>query len=57
MCAAVIEIDMNALEFIEAINECLGSTGVKFHLSELKDLVMDQISRAETLDRLSGKFF
>ena len=57
MCAAVNEIDMSALEFIEAINERLGSTGVKFHLSELKGLVMDQLNRAETLDQLSGKMF
>lgn len=57
MCAAVNEIDMSALESIEAINERLGSTGVKLHLSELKGPVMDQLKRTEILVQLSGKFF
>jgi SulP family sulfate permease len=43
MCPAVNEIDMSALESLEAINERLKSSGVTFHLSEVKGPVMDRL--------------
>jgi SulP family sulfate permease len=57
MCSAVNEIDMSALESIEAINERLRSTGVTLHLSEVKGPVMDQLIRASILEHLSGRVF
>jgi len=57
MCPAVNEIDMSALESLEAINERLAALGVKFHLSEIKGPVMDRLRRAHFLDDLTGKVF
>ena len=36
MCSAVNEIDMSALESLEAINHRLRDLGIKLHLSEVK---------------------
>jgi MFS superfamily sulfate permease-like transporter len=49
MCPAVNEIDMSALESLEAINERLKSLGVTFHLSEVKGPVMDRLRRGDFL--------
>ncbi len=57
MCPAVNEIDMSALESLEAINTRLKLTGVLFHLSEVKGPVMDRLKRSHFLDELSGKVF
>ena len=57
MCSAVNEIDMSALESIEAINERLGSMDVKLHFSEVKGPVMDRLKRTEFVDQLSGEVF
>jgi len=57
MCPAVNEIDMSALESLEAINERLEALGVKFHLSEVKGPVMDRLRRSDFLHHLSGKVF
>lgn len=57
MYSAVNDIDMSALESIEAINERLGTVGIKFHLTEVKGPVMDQLKRTEFLDHLSGAVF
>ncbi len=57
MCPAVNEIDMSALESLEAINERLKSLGVKLHLSEVKGPVMDRLKRTHFLDELSGEVF
>ena len=54
---AVNYIDASALESLEAINERLGVAGVKFHLSEVKGPVMDQLERSHFLDELSGQVF
>ncbi len=56
-CSAVNEIDMSALESLEAINERLREMGVKLHLSEVKGPVMDRLKRSHLLDELSGKVF
>jgi SulP family sulfate permease len=57
MCPAVNAIDMSALESLEAINERLKSSGVTFHLSEVKGPVMDRLLRSHFLDELTGKVF
>jgi hypothetical protein len=54
MCPAVNEIDMSALESLEAINERLKALGVTFHLSEVKGPVMDRLRRSL---HLTGKVF
>ena len=56
-CAAINEIDMSALESLEAINERLDGLGIKLHLSEVKGPVMDRLHRAHFLDELTGEVF
>jgi len=57
MCPAVNEIDMSALESLEAINQRLRDLDVKFHMSEVKGPVMDRLKRGHFLDDLTGKVF
>jgi len=57
MCPAVNEVDMSALESLEAINTRLSDLDVKFHLSEVKGPVMDRLNRSHFLDELTGKVF
>jgi len=57
MCPAVNEVDMSALESLEAINERLDALGVKFHLSEVKGPVMDRLQRTDFLEDLTGEVF
>ncbi|AKI02382.1 high affinity sulfate transporter 1 [Hoeflea sp. IMCC20628] len=57
MCPAVNEIDMSALESLEAINERLKALDVTFNLSEVKGPVMDRLRRGDFLNHLSGKVF
>jgi len=56
-CSAINEIDLSALETLEAINERLRDMDVKLHLSEVKGPVMDRLLHAHFLDDLSGKVF
>ena len=57
MCSAVNDIDMSALESLEAIDHRLHSMGVKLHLSEVKGPVTDKLRRTRFLDHLSGEIF
>ena len=57
MCPAVNEIDMSALESLEAINERLKALGVTFHLSEIKGPVMDRLKTCDFLHHLTGKIY
>ena len=57
MCSAVNEIDMSALESLEAIDHRLHSMGVKLHLSEVKGPGTDKLRRTPFLDHLSGEIF
>ena len=57
MCSAVNEIDMSALESLEAINHRLRGLGISLHLSEVKGPVMDRLQRAHFLDELTGRVF
>ena len=56
-CTAVNEIDMSALEALEAIDHRLRELGLKLHLSEVKGPVMDSLKRTEFLRHLSGRVF
>lgn len=57
MCSAINDIDFSALEKLEAINECLDKTKIKFHLSEVKGPVMDKLSRSRFIQDLTGNVF
>ncbi|MCJ9429610.1 SulP family inorganic anion transporter [Kordiimonas marina] len=57
MCPAVNEIDASALESLEEINSRLKTSGVTFHLSEVKGPVMDRLERSSLLQHLTGKVF
>ncbi|WP_412507218.1 SulP family inorganic anion transporter [Roseovarius sp. SYSU LYC5161] len=56
-CTAINEVDMSALESLEAINTRLKGLGIKLHLSEVKGPVMDRLRRSHFLDELGGKVF
>ena len=57
MCSAVNEIDMSALESLEAINARLRDMGITLHMSEVKGPVMDRLKRSHFLDDLTGQVF
>lgn len=57
MCSAVNDIDLSALESLEAINERLKTANIKFHLSEVKGPVMDKLKKSHLLDKLTGEVF
>lgn len=57
MCSAINEIDLSALESLEAINHRLGTMDVKLHLSEVKGPVMDRLKKSHFLDQLTGQVF
>jgi SulP family sulfate permease len=56
-CSAINEIDLSALETLEAINETLAEQGIRLHLSEVKGPVMDRLEHGQFLDQLSGEVF
>lgn len=55
MCSAVNDIDLSALESLEAINERLKTAQITFHLSEVKDPVMEKLERSHLLKELTGE--
>lgn len=57
MCSAINEIDLSALESLEAINLRLAEMSVKLHLSEVKGPVMDRLKGTYFLKTLSGRVF
>ena len=57
MCSAVNEIDLSALESLEAINTRLGARDITFHLSEVKGPVMDALKTTHFLSDLTGEIF
>ncbi|MFP4275238.1 MAG: SulP family inorganic anion transporter [Paracoccaceae bacterium] len=57
MCSAVNEIDMSALESLEAINQRLEGLGIRLHMSEVKGPVMDRLKRSHFLDEMTGRVF
>ena len=57
MFPAVNEIDLSALESLEAINTRLKDADIRLHLSEVKGPVMDRLKRSHFLGELTGKVF
>jgi SulP family sulfate permease len=57
MCSAVNEIDLSALESLEAVNHRLHSMGIALHLSEVKGPVMDRLQTSHLLGALTGQVF
>lgn len=57
MCSAINEIDMSALESLEAINQRLDDIGIQLHLSEVKGPVMDRLKQSHFLDELTGNIY
>lgn len=57
MCSAVNEVDMSALESLEAINTRLKDMGITLHMSEVKGPVMDRLKRSHFLDEMTGEVF
>lgn len=56
-CTAVNEIDMSALEALEAIDHRLREQGLTLNLSEVKGPVMDALQKTDFLQHLSGQVF
>jgi len=56
-CTAVNEIDLSALEALEAINHRLQEQGLTLNLSEVKGPVMDALQKSDFLSHLSGRVF
>ena len=56
-CTAVNEIDMSALEALEAIDHRLRELNITLNFSEVKGPVMDALRKTEFLDHLSGSVF
>jgi len=54
MCTAVNKIDMSALETLEKINQALIESGIKLHLSEVKDPIMGKLAITNFFKSLSG---
>lgn len=56
-CTAVNEIDMSALEALEAVDHRLRELGMTLNLSEVKGPVMDALQKTDFLEHLSGRVF
>ena len=57
MFPAVNEIDLSALDSLEANNTRLDHAGIRLHLSEVKGPVMDRLKRSHFLDVLTGEVY
>ena len=57
MFSAVNEVDLSALESLEALNQRLRNSGVTLHFSEVKGPVMDRLKRSHLLNQLTGQVF
>ncbi len=57
MCSAVNEIDLSALETLEALVRHLHDMNVTLHLSEVKGPVMDRLRKTDFLAHLEGPVF
>lgn len=57
LCSSISDIDTSALESLRSVNRQLKLADMQFHLSEVKGPVMDQLSRSDFIDEMSGKVF
>ncbi|SPF81156.1 SulP family inorganic anion transporter [Pseudoprimorskyibacter insulae] len=56
-CSAVNELDLSALESLEALNHRLKDMKINLHLSEVKGPVMDRLQRSHFLYEMTGKVY
>lgn len=57
MFSAVNEVDLSALDSLEAINARLHDAGIRLHFSEVKGPVLDRLKRSHLFDDLTGEIF
>ncbi len=57
MCSAINDIDLSALESLEAINLRLADMGITLNLSEVKGPVMDRLLRSHFLEEMTGRVY
>lgn len=57
ICSAVNDIDASALDGLDALNLRLSGGGVRLHLSDVKELVMDRLLRSSFIEGMSGRVF
>ena len=57
MCSAINEIDLSALESLEAVNARLRDMWIQLHLSEVKGPVMDRLKKQHFIEDLTGRVF
>jgi sulfate permease, SulP family len=57
MFSAVNEVDLSALESLEALNHKLKDMSIRLHLSEVKGPVMDRLKRCHFLEDLTGHVY
>lgn len=57
MFSAVNEVDLSALESLEAVNQRLKDMDITLNLSEVKGPVMDRLRRSHFLDDMTGQVF
>jgi SulP family sulfate permease len=57
LCNAINEIDMSALQALEAINHRFKDLGITLNFSEVKGPVMDALKSSDFLEHLSGRIF
>ncbi|GER01746.1 hypothetical protein JCM17845_23690 [Iodidimonas gelatinilytica] len=57
MCSAVNEVDLSAVESLEAINQRLKDQTITLHLSEVKGPVEDRLKRSSFLNHLTGSIY
>lgn len=55
LCSAINEIDLSALDMLEALNERLSTGGIRLHLTEVKGPVADRLADTALLRDLSGR--
>jgi SulP family sulfate permease len=56
-CSAVNELDLSALESLEALNHRLQDMTINLHLSEVKGPVMDRLQRSHFLEEMTGNVY
>lgn len=57
MCSAINHLDASAIDSLMSLNQRLMDAGIRFHLSEVKGPVMDQLSRTDLPSALTGQVF
>ncbi|ENW80954.1 hypothetical protein F909_02244 [Acinetobacter sp. ANC 3929] len=56
-CSSISNIDLSALEMLEDLNQELKQLHIQMHLSEIKNPVMDRLSKSQLINELTGQIF